>query len=287
MIAKDEVKKYFLCDSRIMLTIAKTTTLVNKANKIHSLTPTTCAVLGRMLTMSVLMGAKLKSPKDNITATITSQGPVSKLITVSKFGCKVKGYINNPLFDCMPKENGKLDVGGAVGTGKLKVITDIGIGNPYCGEIDLVSGEIAEDFAKYYFVSLQQPCAIALGVLVDKNTKCLSSGGFLMEVMPDVTEEDITLMEDIISQLGDISKILKDLSIDEFVEKYFKICGPDCYASIEPKYNCECSKNKIIKVLKNLREQDKKDLFQDDEQVEVLCDFCQKKQVIKKSDLTE
>lgn len=281
---KDVLKKWFLCDSRVLLTVAKTTNMVNKANKLHSLTPTTSAVLGRMLTMGALMGAKLKNKDDNITSTIVGDGPVGRVVCVAKYNGIVKGYLDNPSVDLMPNVKGKLDVAGAVGKGKLRVISDVGFGTPYLGEINLVSGEIAEDFANYYATSLQQPCAIALGVLVDKNCHTESAGGFLIEVMPDATEEDINILEEKTKTLSDLSKILKDITLDEFVDKYFGNLSPKCYDEIEPFFKCDCSKARVVKAIKLMKQSETEDLFKDGE-IEVVCDFCNKKRKIVKEDI--
>lgn len=281
----DIVSKWFLCDNRVMLTIAKTDAIVNKAIKIHGLTVTTAAVLGRMLTMGTLMGVKLKSETNNITAVIEGDGDVGKVMFVAKNDGKIKGYIQNPAVDLMPKSNKKIDVGGAVGKGKLRVIMDVGMGAPYVGETSLVSGEIAEDFAKYYATSLQQPCAIALGVLMSPKNKCLSAGGILIEMMPDATEQDIVMMEEITQKLSDFSKILKELSPDEVVDRFFGKANPTKYEELNPEYKCNCSTMKMKKTLQSLKMDDIDDLFNKQEEVEVCCHFCGKKHKFKKEDI--
>ena len=283
-MTKDELTKWFLCDEKILLTVIKSTNMVNKEVKTHGLTCTTGAVLGRAITMGAMMGAKLKNQKDNITAIIIGDGPVGRVVTVSKYGAVVKGYLEAPDVDLMPNDNGKIDVGGAVGKGKLRVISDYGFGKPYIGEVDLVSGEIAEDFAMYYANSLQQPCAIGLGVLM-KDTKCISAGGFLVEVMPDATEADIAEIEIVTNTLKDISSILKDIDTVTFVNKYFGHLMPKLYATIEPKFKCDCTSARVKRVIKSLPKEERATLYDEKGNIEVLCDFCGKVRCVNKGEI--
>lgn len=283
-MTKDELTKWFLCEDKIMLTVAKTTNMINKAVKTHSLTCTTGAVLGRAVTMSALMGAKLKNPTDNVTAIIMGDGPVGRIVTVARQGGMVKGYLDVPEVDLMPNAKGKIDVGGAVGKGKLRVICDYSMTKPYVGEVELVSGEIAEDFALYYANSLQQPCAIGLGVLM-KDTKCLSGAGFLVEVMPDATEDDIQEVERVTTQLSDISNLMKDVSSVDFVNKYFGHMMPKLYQQGEPKFKCDCSVARVKRVLKTLSKEDRESIYNENGEIEVKCDFCNKTRFIKREDI--
>lgn len=281
---KDVVKKWFVCNQKAIITITKTTNLVNKAIKIHNLTPTTTAVLGRSLTMSVLMGTKLSTKKANITSIIAGNGPVGKVVCVAKENCEVKGYVENPNVDLYLNSQGKLDVSGAVGNnGKLRVIMDLGFGQPYSGEVDLVSGEIAEDFTEYYFTSLQQPSAIALGVLVSPKGKCESSAGFLIEVLPDADDETISTLESMIANVKDFSRLMKESTVDEFISEYFDNAEKMEY-EIEPKYVCKCSKSRLRKILKGMNRSDVEELFDEDGKIESKCDFCNKKHIITRDD---
>lgn len=282
---KDYLKKYYLCENRVLLTVVKSTDIVNKSAKLHNLTPTTMAVLGRVLTMSAISSSKLKNENSSVSAIVMGDGPCGRVVSVARFGGFVKGYIDNPCVDLMPNSLNKLDVSGAVGKGKLRVVSDYGFGNPYVGEVDLVTGEIAEDFTSYYAISLQQPCAIALGVLVGINGKCESAGGLLIEVLPDAIEDDVKALEDIVSKLSDISKILKDCSIDEFVNKYFGELEPIEYETIFPKFKCDCSKARMKRVVESLGEKEVDSIIEEFGKVEVCCDFCGVKRVFDKSEL--
>lgn len=284
-MVNDYLMKYYLCDNRILLTVVKTTNMVNKAGKLHGLTPTTMAVLGRAITMSSISSSKLKNEGSNITAIIMGDGPVGRVVTVARYGAFVKGYLDNPSVDLMPNSKGKLDVAKAVGKGKLRVISDLGFGYPYKGEVDLVSGEIAEDFATYYATSLQQPCAIALGVLVGKSGKCESAGGLLIEVLPDALDDDIKMLESKVGKLNDISRILKDVSIEDFVNSYFGDMTPVEYERIEPKFKCDCSNARMKKVIESLSEKEVDAILKEVGKLEICCDFCGKKRVFSKEEL--
>lgn len=282
---KDYLKKYYLCDSRVLLTVVKSTDIVNKSASLHNLSPTTMAVLGRVLTMSAISSAKLKNEGSSVSSIIAGDGPCGRVVSVARYGGFVKGYIENPSVDLPLNSKNKLDVSGAVGKGKLRVISDYGFGKPYVGEIDLVSGEIAEDFTNYYAISLQQPCAIALGVLVGKDCKCTSAGGFLVEVMPDALNEDIVALESAVKGLGDISKILSELTIDEFVLKYFGHLLPQEYELMVPKFKCDCSKARMKKVVESLGEKEIDSILEDFGKLEICCDFCGVKRRFEKDEL--
>lgn len=282
---KDKVEKWFVRDEKVLITTASTTELVNKAIKIHKLTPTTTAVLGRCLTMSVLMSAKLSHDNANITSIIDGGGPVGKIICVAKKGANVKGYIQNPLVNLELKQDGKLNVSGAVGTkGKLKVVMDLGFGYPYSGEVDLVSGEIAEDFVQYYYTSLQQPCAIALGVLVGPNNKCIVARGILIEIMPNAEEEDIAYVEKVIESIKDFTKEMKEETIEDFIHKNF----PDAISlqcDLEPKFKCSCSKYKVKTILRSMKKEELETLYDENDEIKAHCDFCNKDIILNREDL--
>lgn len=285
MVEKDYLKKYYLCNNRVLLSVIKSTDIVNKSAKLHNLTPTTMAVLGRVLTMSAIASSKLKNEGSSVSAIIMGDGPCGRVVSVARYGGYVKGYIDNPSVDLMPNSLNKLDVSGAVGKGKLRVVSDYGFGKPYVGEVDLVTGEIAEDFTSYYATSLQQPCAIALGVLVGINGKCESAGGLLIEVLPDALDDDIKALEEIVGKLADISRILKEITIDEFVKEYFGCLNPIEYETIYPKFKCDCSKSRMKKVVESLGEKEVDNIIAEFGKVEVCCDFCGVKRLFDKSEL--
>lgn len=289
MKENDKIIKVLAYDGKVSIICAKTTNLVEEARKIHDLTPTTTAVLGRVLTMASIMGSELKNKEDNITIQIDGKGPVGKIVVISNNNAKVKGYMQNPLVELPLNNLGKIDVGGAVGrNGYINIIKDIGLKDPYIGITPIVSGEIAEDFTKYFADSEQKPTAIALGVLVNKDgTK--SSGGYRLNLMPDATEDIITKLEENINKAGSISSMLSEnLSLEDIAKK---VTGDNNLVivenNIEPQYECDCSKEKFEKGLISLGKRELENIIKEDDKIETVCQFCNKKYVFNKKYIEE
>ena len=288
---EDNIVKFLAYNGRIAITCAETTMLVEKARNTHDLSPVATAALGRLLTggamMGVIMGSDLKSEKDNITLQIKGDGPIGRMVAVVNKNLQIKGMVENPQVDAPLNEFGKLDVGGVVGyNGYVNVIKDIGLKEPYIGVIPISSGEIAEDFARYFTESEQTRSAVALGVLVDKNG-VKKAGGYLLTAMPDATDEDITKIEKSIFEAGAISKMLDDnLSLVEIAKKVtgdknVKVIQTDMH----PIYECDCSKEKIEKALQALDKNEINKIIEEDGKAEIICHFCNKKYLFSKEDL--
>ena len=216
----DKIIKCLAYNGKISVICANTTELVEKARKIHDLSPVTTAAFGRLLTITALMGNEMKNEKDKLTIQMKGNGPIGMMVTVANNFPVVKGYVANPVIDLPLNEDGKLDVGGAVGhSGFINVIKDIGMKEPYIGVSTITSGEIAEDFAEYFAKSEQKNTAVALGVLVDKNG-VKSAGGYMITPMPDATDEEISQIEQSIFKAGAISRMLDEkLSLLEIAKK--------------------------------------------------------------------
>ena len=225
------------------------------------------------------MGSNLKDAEESITLQIKANGELGKLVVVTYGTSNVKGYVENPRVDMPIRADGKLDVGGAVGKeGFLYVMKDIGLKEPYIGITPLVSGEIAEDFAKYYAESEQKPSVIALGVLVDSNG-VKRAGGYFITLMPDATEEDIAQIEKAVQNTEPISKMLeKGMTLQQIAET---VTGDDnlmvMLKQINPKYECNCNKEKFLRGLVGLKKEEVEELFSTQETIETVCDFCNKK----------
>jgi len=282
-----EIKKYLACEGRVHIICADTTELVEKARKIHDLSPVATAALGRLLTIGSIMGSNLKDEDESITLQIKANGELGKLVAVTYGTSNVKGYVQNPKVDLPIREDGKLDVGGAVGKeGFLYVMKDIGLKEPYIGITPLVSGEIAEDFAKYFAESEQKPSVIALGVLVDSNG-VKKAGGYFITLMPDATEEDIAQVEKAVQNAEPISKMLeKDLTLQQIAET---VTGDDnlmvMLKQINPEYECNCNKEKFLRGLVGLKKEEVEELFSTQETIETVCDFCNKKYEFRKEEV--
>lgn len=283
----DRIEKFLAYNGKISVVCADTTNLVEKARKTHDLSPVVTAAFGRMLTITTIMGAEMKSVKDKLTVQIKGNGPIEMMVATTNNFPKVKGYVANPQVDMPLNEFGKLDVGGAVGyEGYINVIKDIGLKDPYIGISPLTSGEIADDFANYFVNSEQRNSAVALGVLVDKKG-VKSAGGYLINPMPDATEEEITKVEQAIFQAGSMSKMLdKELSLKEIAQK---ITGDENVEIIEeniiPIYECDCSKEHMADGLASIGKGELASIIETDGKAEVVCHFCNKKYEFSKQEL--
>ena len=285
----DKIKKYLAYNQKVLITVIESTELVEEARKIHDLTPTTTAALGRLLTAVALMGVELKNENDSISAQIKGNAPIGSMIAVSDKTPKVRAYIQNPHIELPLNEQGKIDVGGAVGKqGYLNIIKDIGLKEPYIGIVPLTSGEIAEDFARYFVESEQKNSAVSLGVLVNKEG-VLRAGGYSIALMPDATDEIATKLEENIKNMPSISKMLdKNANLDEIAQQ---ITGDSKLETIEenikPKYECNCSSEKFEKGLISLGKTELEELIKTEQSIETVCSFCNKKYIFDKQKIEE
>ena len=285
----DKIIKFLAHNEKISVVCADTSNLVEKARQTHDLSPVVTAAFGRMLTITAMMGAEMKSVKDKLTVQIKGSGPIEMMVATTNNFPKVKGYVINPQLDMRLNEFGKLDVGGAVGhEGYINVIKDIGLKEPYIGISPLTSGEIADDFANYFVNSEQRNSAVALGVLVDKNG-VKSAGGYIINPMPDATEEEISKVEQAIFKAGAISKMLdQKLTLQEIAQK---ITGDEQVEIIEenitPIYQCDCSKEHMTNGLITIGKEELQNIIETDGQAELVCHFCNEKYHFSKQDLEE
>lgn len=285
----DKIIKCLAYNGKISVICANTTELVEKARKIHDLSPVTTASFGRLLTITALMGNEMKNEKDKLTIQMKGNGPIGMMVTVANNFPVVKGYVANPVIDLPLNEDGKLDVGGAVGhSGFINVIKDIGMKEPYIGVSTITSGEIAEDFAEYFAKSEQKNTAVALGVLVDKNG-VKSAGGYMITPMPDATDEEISQIEQSIFKAGAISRMLDEkLSLLEIAKK---VTGDNNIEVIEenitPIYECDCSKEHMSEALATLDKNVLKEMIEEDGKAELVCHFCNKKYEFSKEELED
>ena len=283
----DKIKRFLAYNGRVNIICISTTDLVEGARKIHDLSPLATATLGRCLTMGEIIASGLKGEDDNLTLQIKGNGPIGSVITVTDSKLKARGYVENPQVDLPLKQNGKLDVSGAVGKdGLLYVIKDIGLKEPYIGMSNIVSGEIAEDFAQYFYTSEQKPSAIALGVLVDKDG-VRSAGGYMVTPMPDATEDDLFILENRIKEAKPISTMLdenmslEDIAIDITGDVNIKLVEEN--ESI--KYECNCSKDKMEKALISIGKEELERIIKEDKKAELVCHFCNKKYTFTEEEL--
>ncbi len=278
----DAIYKTLIEDGYISLAVLETTKIVNKAIKLHNLTPLTAAGLGRTMTASLFMASTIKNKRDRIYVTISGDGVGGHIVVSTDASLSVRGYIDNPRATLPLKPNGKLDVKGLVGNGKLTIVKSMGLKEPYTGSSNLVSGEIAEDFAYYYTVSEQTPTAMALGVKVSKSGKCVGAGGVIMQVLPGCSLDKIERAEKIISQFSNVSSIIQQMGAEGLCKEYFAGYNFDKY---EPKYKCICSKKYIDGIVVSLGKSEAENIILEQGQIEVVCPYCSKKHIYKQEDI--
>ena len=286
---KDKIIRGTAKDGMVRFIGGITTNLVNEGTALHECTPVASAALGRMLTAASLMGVQLKSEKEAITLRMNGGGPVNGVTVTAHSNGTVKGFIGNPKVDIPLKENGKLDVSGAIGkNGLLYVIKDMGLKDPYVGQVPIYTGEVAEDLAYYFTVSEQTPSAVALGVLVDKDLSIKAAGGFIIQMMPDADE----LLADVITyRLQDMKPITalieEGKTIEDIINEIFEDMDPKILEEIEPEYKCDCSKERIEKALISIGSKDLNEIYDEGKDEEIVCNFCNKKYKITHDEIGE
>lgn len=268
-----------IIDNQITVLAVNSTATVNRAIKLHDLSPVAAAALGRTLTVAALMANSFKNPTDYLTAVVSGNGPLGSITACADGKGNVKGCVDNNAVDNALREDGHLDVGGAVGkVGKITVIKNIGLKQPYVGTCNLITGEIAEDFANYFYISEQQPCALSLGVKLQKG-KCIAGGGLLVQVLPQCSEELLAEVEKRAGRIGEISTQLQEKpDPKDVIDSIFGDMDNVVYT--EPstiKYKCDCSMARIKKLVVSLGKKEAHDIVAEQGFIEVQCHFCGKK----------
>lgn len=263
---------------------AVTTDLVNEAIKRHECYPVASAALGRTMTGALLMAANLKND-EAITLNFRGDGPIGTVTADASADGYVRGYVGNPHVDLPLNELGKLDVGGAIGQGLLTVTRFTGLKEPMSGSCELVTGEIAEDLTQYLYVSEQTPSCVGLGVLVGQDLKAVAAGGFIIQPMPDATEEIISKLEANLQKMRSVTAMISDgLSPQGIVKELMEGFDMEFLSTTELQFKCQCSRERIEDVLIGLGLNDLKSLV-DDGKAEVCCHFCGEKYSFNKEEL--
>ncbi len=254
------------------------TDIVSQMERIHRTSAVVTAGLGRLLTAASLMGSLLKNKDDSITLRIKGNGPAGSLIAVSDYMGNVRGYVENPIVELELNKFGKLDVSGAIGKeGTLSVVKDIGLKDPYVGQIPLVSGEVAEDITAYYANSEQIPTACGLGVLVAPDLSVLSAGGYIIQLLPGTTDEEITQIEENIRNMPPVSTMLNDKKTPEDICKMaLNGFNPQVLDRMNCSYKCNCSRERVEKALVSLGKEELIAMADENTTQKVNCHFCNK-----------
>lgn len=282
----DTIIRGMAANNQVRFFSAYTREVVEAARSIHNTSPVATAALGRLLTGGAIMGSMCKNDSDVLTLQIQCSGPIGGLTVTSNAKAQVKGYANNPKVMLPPSEKGKLDVGKAVDLGVLSVIKDIGLKEPYIGQSNLVSGEIAEDLTYYFATSEQIPTSVALGVLMEKDNTVKHAGGFIIQLMPFAEESLISDLEIRLKAFSSITSLLdKGMTPEDIIRKLFDGYDIVINESITPHYQCDCSKERVYKAVMSIGKNDIEEMIADNKPIEVSCHFCNKNYIFEVNDL--
>lgn len=283
---KDEMLHITLSGGQARALFCNTTRLTQDAANIHNASPVAAAALGRLMCGAAMLGVMMKDPENTVTVTIKGGGPMGTLIAVSRGG-QVKAACDDASVRLPLKENGKLDVAGAVGShGRMSVVKDLGLREPYVGQVELVSGEIAEDFAMYFTASEQQPSLTALGVLV-AGEQVLSAGGILIQPLPGCTEEVLSQLELRSPMFQDISREMTFAPMETLVEDWFRGLEPAIIARTPLCYRCSCCRERMEKALVSLGRGELQAMINDGHGAELCCHFCHSRYQFSTRDIEE
>lgn len=289
---KSTILRAITRDGSARLHVINSTEIVNTAIRYHQPMPTAAAALGRLLTATSVMGSMMGEETDALTVGIEGNGPAGRLLAVSDYAGNVRGYIEHPEADLPLKSNGKLDVGGAIGQGMLRVIRDVGGDEPYVGSIPLTTGEIAEDIAAYYANSEQIPTVCALGVLIDRDYTCLGAGGVFVQLLPFADPAIIDQLEKNANELRRLSALIGEGASNEAIADIALAGIPyDIFDTLDVEYRCTCSRARNAAALKSLGRRELEKLLDEArvedgvEQIEVCCRFCDRKERFVRADV--
>ena len=274
----DYIVRATAADSQIRAFAATTKETVELARQYHNTSPVATAALGRLLTAGAMMGAMMKGEKDLLTLQIKGNGPLGGITVTADSAANVKGYVNNPEVLIHANEQGKLDVGGAVGAGILNVIRDMGLKEPYVGQCELQTGEIGDDLTYYFATSEQVPSSVGVGVLMDKGNTVRQAGGFIIQLMPFTSDEVIDRLEAKLSEVKSVTTMLDGgMTPEQILEELLGEFGLEINDTLPTKYHCNCSRERIEKALISIGKKDLQEMINDGEPIEVGCQFCDKK----------
>lgn len=262
--------------------------LVEKARISHNTSPVATAALGRLLTAGAMMGAMMKGEKDLLTLQIKCSGPIGGLTVTADSHANVKGFVENPEVMLPPNAKGKLDVGGALDLGILSVIKDLGMKEPYVGQTELKTGEIADDLTYYFASSEQIPSSVGLGVLMEKGNTVRQAGGFIIQLMPFVEDEVVDRLEKKLGEIDSVTSYLdRGFTPEQLLEELLGEFELEILEKTDTKFYCNCSKERVSKAIASIGRKDLNEMIQDAKPIEVKCHFCNEAYEFTTEDLKE
>ena len=271
----DYIIRATAANDQIRAFAAVTTEMVESAREHHNTSPVATAALGRLLTAGAMMGSMMKGEKDVLTLQIKAGGPLQGITVTADSHGNVKGYVGNPDV-CIPANSkGKLDVAGAVGPGFLTVIKDMGLKEPYSGQVMLQTCEIAEDLTYYFATSEQVPSAVGLGVLMNKNNTVRQAGGFIVQLMPFAEEEVISKLEQNVQKISSVTSLLEEGHTPEtLLEKVLEGFDVQIMEKTDTRFHCNCTRERVEKALISIGRKELNEMIQEGKPIEMNCHFC-------------
>lgn len=283
---KDYIVRAVAADKQIRIFAARTTNMVEDAKNIHGLSPVAATALGRLLTGGAMMGAMLKNDDDVLTIQIECQGPIKGLVVTTDSKGNVRGYVNVPDVNLPLNSKGQLDVAGALGLGVMSVIKDIGLKEPYVGQTILVTSEIGDDLTYYFSESEQTPSSVGLGVSLDHDNKVRCAGGFIIQLMPDTSEEVIDRLEERIKSITSVTGLIEENdSPEKLIESIVGDMGYEIMDVTDTGFHCNCSRERVEKALISIGKTELKKMIEEGKDEELKCHFCNKSYVFTPADL--
>lgn len=275
-------------DGSARILVIDSTAIVNRAAEIHKTTPTATAALGRVLSAASLMGCMLKEEKDTLTLRFQGDGSAGIILAVSDMYGNVRGYIENADADAPKRSDGKLNVGGIIGKGRVSVVKDMGLKEPYIGFTEIVSGEIAEDIASYYAKSEQIPTLCALGVLVDIDYSCKGAGGVIIQLLPYASEDTTAILERNAEHLKNLSGLFGEgKSCQDILKLALQDIPYDIFDEIPVAYRCDCSRQRTARALIGLGRSEVEEILREQGRAELQCHFCGQKYIFEREECEE
>ena len=280
-----KIIKGLIYGGSVSVTVIKSTDIVNRAITYHKLSPVAAAALGRTLTATAYLGSRLKTAGGSVTVNIKGDGIIGGIVTACDNRGNVRGYAENPFIELPLKPSGKLDVSGAVGRGRMSVVRDLGLKEPFVAQVQLKSGEIAEDFTSYFAESEQQPSAVALGVLIGKDRMCKGAGGVILHLLPNCPKEVAEKAEKLTERLQNVSARFAAKTAKQVMTELFEDADLQILEESFARFRCKCSKSRIDSVLLTMEREELLDIAEKEGAVSVECHFCGKTYSYNKEDI--